>query len=284
MEDRSMIAETRRDRLAVYVGVATFLLFSWIPFYWLIRTSFLENLVAVKPDSPFIPFLSEGFTITGYIEVWSQYPFDTWFANSIIVSLGATTVALILAIPTAYAFARHDFPGKRLLFYTVVTTIMFPAIVLTIPVYEIFYMLKLLDTLLGITIALAIFVQPLCIWLLQGFFRQGLPDNIEEAAQMDGLSRVEAFFRIVLPLSAPAVAVTALFAFLSGWNNFTWVYILTQSEGTRTAIVAVHFIMASDVLRDWNTLMAAVTILIIPPIIFYGLAQRYVGEGLGSLT
>lgn len=279
-----MITETKRAKLGVYTGVLAFLLFSWIPFYWMIRTSLLENLIAVAPDTPFIPFLSEGFTFAGYTEVWSQYPFETWFLNSIIVSLSATVVALVLAIPTAYAFARLNFPGKRALFFVVITTLMFPALVLTIPVYEIFYILNLLDTLLGVTIALAIFVQPLCIWLLQGFFRQGLPPNLEEAALVDGLSEVEAFLRIVLPLSAPAVAVTALFAFLSGWNNFTWVYILTTSENTRTAIVAVHYIMGSDVLRDWNTLMAAVTILIVPPIIFYGLAQRYVGEGLGSMT
>lgn len=279
-----MIGETKRARLAVYFGVAAFLLFSWIPFYWLIRTSFLENLVAVGTDTPFIPFLHEGFTLQGYVEVWTQYPFETWFANSIIVSLSATVISLLLAIPTAYAFARLEFPGQKLLFYMVVTTIMFPAIVLTIPVYDIFNRLNLLDTLLGVTIAIAIFVQPLCVWLLQGFFRQGIPPNLEEAAQVDGLSKVQAFIRVVLPLSAPAVAVTALFSFLHGWNNFTWVYILTSSEETRTAIVAVHYIMANDVLRDWNTLMAAVTILIVPPIVFYGLAQRYVGQGLGDMA
>ena len=279
-----MITETKRSRFVVYVGVIVFLLFSWIPFYWIIRTSLLTNLVAVAIDTPFIPFLSEGFTVQGYVEVWTQYPFETWFANSIIISLSATIIALMLAIPTAYAFARLDFPGQKLLFYMVITTLMFPAIVLTIPVYNIFDAFRLLDTLIGVTIAITIFVLPLAVWLLQGFFRQGLPPNIEEAARIDGLSEVEAFIRIIIPLSGPAIAVTALFAFLAGWNNFTWVYILTTSTENRTAIVAIHYIMASDVLRDWNTLMAAVTILIIPPIVFYGVAQRYVGEGLGSLT
>lgn len=275
-----MIHETRKDRLAVYAVVAAFLLFSWIPLYWLIRTSMLTNLIAIDPETPFIPFLSEGFTLAPYAEIFELYPFETWFRNSIVVSLSATVIALILAIPTAYAFARMDFPGRKYLFYSAVFTLMFPVIVLTIPVYEIFYILGLLDTIPGVILALAIFVQPLCIWLLQGFFRQGIPPSIEEAAQIDGLTQLGAFFRVVLPLSAPAIAVTALFAFLAGWNNFTWVFILTTSEETRTAIVAVHFIMASDVLRDWNTLMAAVSVLIFPPIVFYGLAQRYVGEGL----
>lgn len=275
-----MIHETRKDRFAVYAVIVAFLLFSWIPLYWMLRTSVLTNLVAIAPDTPFIPFLSEGFTLEAYTNIFEQYPFEMWFTNSIIVSLSATVIALVLAIPTAYAFARLDFPGRKYLFYSAVFTLMFPVIVLTIPVYEIFYNLGLLDTIPGIVLALAIFVQPLCIWLLQGFFRQGIPGEIEEAAQIDGLTKLGAFFRVVLPLSAPAIAVTALFAFLAGWNNFTWVFILSTSEDTQTAIVAVHFIMASDVLRDWNTLMAAVSVLVFPPVIFYGLAQRYVGEGL----
>ena len=275
-----MIQGSTRDRLLLYVGLGALLVFSWLPLYWLIRTSLLTNTVAISPDTPFIPFLSEGFTLQPYAGMFELYPFEMWFKNSIIVSLSATVIGLVLAIPTAYAFARLDFPGRKYLFYSAVFTLMFPVIVLTIPVYEIFYQLGLLNSIVGIIIALAIFVQPLCIWILQGFFRQGIPPQIEEAAQMDGLTQVGAFFRVVLPLSAPAVGVTALFAFLAGWNNFTWVFILATSERVQTAVVAVHYIMASDVLRDWNTLMAAVSILIFPPIFFYGLAQRYVGEGL----
>lgn len=275
-----MMQENRRNRFVVYVALAAMLIFSWLPLYWLIRTSLLTNTAAIARDTPFIPFLSDAFTLAPYLGIFEQYPFETWFRNSIIVSVAATLIGLVLAIPTAYAFARLDFPGRKYLFYSAVFTLMFPVIVLTVPVYEIFYQLGLLDTLLGVVLALAIFVQPLCIWLLQGFFRDGIPPEIEEAAQMDGLSELEAFFRVVLPLSAPAVAVTALFAFLTGWNNFTWVFILTTSSDTRTAVVAVHYVVASDVLRNWNTLMAAVTLLVLPPILFYGLAQRYVGEGL----
>jgi multiple sugar transport system permease protein len=275
-----MIHENRKNRFAVYASIVALLLFSWIPLYWLIRTAMLPNLIAIDPETPLVPFLSEEFTLEPFVDVFDLYPFELWFRNSIIVSLSATVIALLLAIPSAYAFARLDFPGRKYLFYTAVFTLMFPVIVLTIPVYEIFYHLGLLDTIPGIILALAIFVQPLCIWLLQGFFRQGIPEKVEEAAQIDGLTKLSAFFRIVLPLSAPAIAVTALFAFLAGWNNFTWVFILAPSEDTQTAAVAVHYIMASDNLRDWNTLMGAVSILIFPPILFYGLAQRYVGEGL----
>jgi multiple sugar transport system permease protein len=191
-------------------------------------------------------------------------------------------VSLLFAIPGAYAFARLDFPGRKVLFYTAVFTIMFPWVVLTIPVYEVFFFFDLVNTLTGITIALSIFVLPQNIWLLQGFFRQGIPENIEEAALIDGHNELTAFLRIVLPLSLPAVAAAGLFAFLTAWNNFLWVFVLTSDEANRTATVAIYYILGSDVLREWNVLMASLLLLVAPPVIFYGLSRRYVGEGLGG--
>jgi multiple sugar transport system permease protein len=206
----------------------------------------------------------------------------TFFRNSIIVSVAATVISLFFAIPGAYAFARLDFPGRKALFYTAVFTIMFPWIVLTIPVYEVFYFLDLVNTLVGVIVALSIFVLPQNIWLLQGFFRQGIPESIEEAALIDGHNELTAFLRIVLPLSLPAVAAAALFAFLTAWNNFLWVFVLTTDEEVRTATVAIYYILGSDVLREWNVLMASLVLLVAPPVIFYGLSRRYVGEGLGG--
>lgn len=205
-----------------------------------------------------------------------------FYRNSVIIALGATIISLLISIPGAYAFARLDFPGRQLLFYTAVFTIMFPWIVITIPVYEVFFWLGLVNTMIGIIIAIAIFTLPQNIWLLQGFFRQGIPANIEEAALIDGNTEITAFLRIVLPLSAPAIGAAALFSFLIGWNNFLWVFILASDESNQTATVAIHFILGSDVLREWPALMAATVILIIPPILFYGFAQRYVGSGLGG--
>ncbi|WP_245902844.1 carbohydrate ABC transporter permease [Salinigranum rubrum] len=216
------------------------------------------------------------------MNIWEQFDFVTFFRNSVVVSIAATLISLLFSIPGAYAFARLDFPGRKFLFYTAVFTIMFPWIVITIPVYEVFFVLGLINTLTGIIVALSIFVLPQTIWLLQGFFRQGIPENIEEAALIDGHTEIGAFLRIVLPLSAPAVGAAALFSFLTAWNNFLWVFVLTSDEDVRTATVAIHFILGSDVLREWNILMAAVVLLVAPPVVFYGLSQRYVGEGLGG--
>jgi multiple sugar transport system permease protein len=280
-----MMDNRRSTRLLLYAGLGILALWAVLPYYWVVRATFLDSLTAVQPDTPIIslPFLTEAFTLEPWSDVWSRYDFPLYFRNSIIVSVGGTLIALVLAIPGAYGFARVDFPGRQKLFYLMVFTVMFPGIILTVPVFGIFYELNLVNTLEGVIIAISIFVLPQIIWLLQGFFRQGIPANIEEAAMIDGTTELGAFFRVVLPLSAPAVAATALFAFLAGWNNFFWVFILTNDEKLRTATVAIHFIMAGDVLRDWSALLAAVMMIVVPPIVFYGVAQRYVGQGLEGL-
>ncbi|MFB6106649.1 MAG: carbohydrate ABC transporter permease [Halobacteriaceae archaeon] len=275
-----MINETRRSRYLLYLGIAAFAVFAALPYYWVIRTSLLSGFASIDPATGYLPI--NAFSGGAYTEVWNRYPFALFFGNSIIVALVSTVISLFFSIPGAYAFARLDFPGRQLLFYTAVFTIMFPWIVLTIPVYEVFLTIGLVNTIPGLIVALAIFILPQNIWLLQGFFRQGIPPNIEEAAQIDGLSEIGAFLRIVLPLSAPAVGAAALFSFLTAWNNFLWVFILTSDEEVRTATVAIHYILGSDVLREWNILMASVVLLVAPPVIFYGLSQRYVGEGLGG--
>ena len=276
-----MLNDNRRARALLYAGIVFFLLWAIVPYYWVIRTSLLTNIAAISPDTGFIPEFGQ-LTFDAYVQIWDRFAFETYFGNSIIVSFAAMIISLFFAIPGAYAFARLDFPGRQALFYTAVFTIMFPWIVLTIPVYEVFYFLELVDTLTGIIIALSIFVLPQNIWLLQGFFRQGIPENIEEAALIDGHNELTAFLRIVLPLSLPAVAAAALFAFLTAWNNFLWVFVLTSDEGNRTATVAIYYILGSDVLREWNVLMASLVLLVAPPVVFYGLSRRYIGAGLGG--
>ncbi len=276
-----MLNENRRDRTLLYAGIVAFALFALVPYYWVVRTSVLTNIAAISPDTGFVPALSE-LTLEAFSQVWERFAFATYFRNSIVVSFGATIISLFFAIPGAYAFARLDFPGRKALFYTAVFTVMFPWIVLTIPVYEVFYFFDLVNSLIGVIVGLSIFVLPQNIWLLQGFFRQGIPDNIEEAALMDGHNELTAFLRIVLPLSLPAVAAAALFAFLTAWNNFLWVFVLTSDEANRTATVAIYYILGSDVLREWNVLMASLLLLVAPPVVFYGLSRRYVGAGLGG--
>ena len=275
-----MLNENRRSRYLLYAGLFIMSVWALLPYYWVIRTSVLTNFAAIDPSTGYTPI--SNFTLDPYFQIWNSFAMTTYFKNSIIVALSATVISLFFSIPGAYAFARLDFPGRKLLFYTAVFTIMFPWIVITIPVYNIFYMLGLINSLTGIIIALSIFVLPQTIWLLQGFFRQGIPPNIEEAALIDGHSEIGAFLHIVLPLSLPAVGAAALFSFLTAWNNFLWVFVLTSDKNVRTATVAIHYILGSDSFRQWNLLMAAAVLLVLPPVVFYALSQRFVGEGLAG--
>jgi multiple sugar transport system permease protein len=277
-----MLNETKRSRVLLYVGLVVFTLWALAPYFWVVRTSLLTNFGAIDPNTPILPISGDLLTVEPYRQIWSQFDFLLFFRNSVVVAFASTFISLFFSIPGAYAFARLDFPGRKVLFYTAVFTIMFPWIVLTIPVYDVFFDLGLVNTLVGVIVALSIFVLPQNIWLLLGFFRQGVPANIEEAALIDGHSEIGAFLRIVLPLSMPAVGAAALFSFLTAWNNFLWVFVLTTDQELRTATVAIHFILGSDVLRQWNILMASVVLLVAPPVVFYGLSQRYVGEGLGG--
>ncbi|MFB6160791.1 MAG: carbohydrate ABC transporter permease [Haloferacaceae archaeon] len=265
----------------LYVGVAVLLAWALLPYLWVFRTSVLTTFAAVSPETNYIPPLKE-LTLSAYRAIWQRFQFVLYFRNSIIVSFASTAISLVFAIPGAYAFARLDFPGRKMLFYTTVFTIMFPWIVITIPVYQVFDQLGLLNTLPGIIIALSIFVLPQAIWLLQGFFRQGIPENIEEAALIDGTTELGAFVRIVLPLSGPAIAAAGIFSFIIAWNNFLWVFLLGSDPAVRTATVAIHFIIGSDVMAQWNVLMASAVLVAFPPVVFYGLTQRYVGEGLAG--
>ncbi|WP_435185609.1 carbohydrate ABC transporter permease [Halobellus sp. EA9] len=278
-----MIDANKRNRSVLYAGLLAFALVGFLPYLWIIRTSLLTNIAAINPDLPILilPW-KDYFTFSSYVDVWNSYNMLRYFGNSIFISISATIIALLISIPGAYAFARRDFPGRKVIFYTAVFTVMFPSIVLFIPVYELFYWLELVNTYFGLILGMGVFVMPLAIWLLQGFFRQGIPPNIEEAAKLDGLTDLTAFLRIVLPLSAPAVAVTALFSFLNAWNNFLWVYLLTSDAEKRTATVALYYLTAGDTLRQWNQIMAAVVMLVLPAVLFYGLVQGRVGEGMGA--
>lgn len=278
-----MLGNTRRHNVELIAAAILLLIISWLPYYWVIRTSLLSNIAAIQVNSPFIPILSEGFSLESFKVIWTRYNFVTYFKNSIIYALGSTAISLTVGIPGAYAFARLDFPGRKFLFYTAVLTLTIPFIVITIPVYEIFYNLGLLNTRIGVILGISVTVLPVVVWLLQGFFRKGIPQNIEEAAMIDGNTELGAFIYIVLPLSLPAIAAASLFAFLAGWNNFIWILVLAPDQRLHSATMAVHTIMATDVARDWAILMSAVSVLILPPIVFYGISQRYVGEGLGGI-
>ena len=185
--------------------------------------------VAISPGNILGGAIGDGFTTDHFANVLGSAAFGTWVRNSFIVSAGTTVAGLLLAIPAGYAFSRYRFSGRRAAMFLFVLVQMFPGIIILLPYFMIMKSLGLLNTSIGLIIAYSVTALPLCVWMLKGFF-DSIPMEIEEAAAIEGCTQFQIFRHIILPLSLPAVAVTALFSFLTAWNEFLLALVFNHVE------------------------------------------------------
>jgi arabinogalactan oligomer / maltooligosaccharide transport system permease protein len=216
-------------------------------------------------------------TLSNYQYVFSG-DFITWLSNSLKIGAMTTVVGLALAAPAAYAVSRWQFLGKQgiLLFFLV--TQMFPAVLLIVPLYILFAQLGLLDNILGLVVAYATTALPFSIWMLKNFF-DTVPKELDEAAHVDGLGPFQTFWRVVLPLTIPGIAVVAFFNFMTAWNEFMLAFTFLQSDSNLTLAVGIrHFVHNFG--ADWHYLSAAAVLITLPVLIIFIWAQRYLVAGL----
>lgn len=197
--------------------------------------------------------------------------------NSLIIAVGTVIISCSAAIPGAYAFSRTDFPYQKPLFYFVVLSLLFPHVLLVIPIVDIWYDIGLYNTYWGVWLAQQSFVIPFSIWILRDFF-QKMPDNIEEVAMVYGCTQWQAFARVVLPLAKPAIIAVLFLAFLSGWNDFIFSNMITDSGGPRPAVVQLYSTVSGGETTNWQLLMSESLIVGIPPVVLYLFARRYISE------
>lgn len=193
--------------------------------------------------------------------------------NSALIATGTAILSLLITIPGAYVFGRKEFPGKELAFYTIILALLFPYILLIIPISDVWNDLGLYNTIPGLWLAYQVFVTPFAIWILRDFFEK-LPDNIEEAAQVYGCTQFSAFVRVILPLSMPAIIAVGFLAFLTGWNDFLFSNLLTTGSGPRPAVVHLFIVTAGGERQYWAQLMAETLLIGIPPTVLYMIARR----------
>jgi len=244
------------------------------PVYWVVVTS-LKSRLATFTYPPVWIFKP---TLTHYYKALFERPFARYFLNSIIVTGGTVFISLSLASIAAYGFARFRFRGRQTLLFSYLATRMVPAFILVIPFYLIFKELKLLDNHLSLIIAYTAFNLPLAVWLLHGFLAQ-IPWELEEAAMIDGCTRIGALRKVILPLVGPGFAATAIFCALLAWNDFLYALILTNSLKAQTFPIGISgYITDTEVY--WAE-MSAVAVMGVTPIIVLVLAvQRYLVAGL----
>jgi len=257
-------------------------IFCWIvglivayPIYWMIMASFMPSGSSVIN----VPILYPNkVTLESYIEIFKTRDILTWLLNTAIVSFSSTFIAIIISIFTAYSLARFRFKGKGLFAYIILMTQMIPATLLIIPLFIIFKKINLLNSLVAVIFSYTTFTIPLAVWILWGFFKNLAIDS-EEAAMLDGCTRLSAFLRVSLPIALPGIAVATLLCFLEGWNEYILAYTLISGQNKWVISLGLYSFIGQFTVSIEN-IMATSVIATIPAIIIFIFLGRYLVSGL----
>jgi multiple sugar transport system permease protein len=272
------LSMTTSRRLVKGVGnVLLLLMLLWtaIPFYWMVATSLKPSKEIYGYDATLIP---QNPTLANYATILWDTPYMLFLRNSVTVAVASTLLSIIAATLGAYAIARLNFPGRALMARGLVVTYLVPGSLLFIPLFAMFSALRLTDSLTGLTLAYLGADVPFCTWLLLGYFRS-VPVELEEAALVDGCNRISALIRIVLPLALPAIVVVIFFSFTRAWNEFLYAHVFTSTNQARTITTGLANFMNEDVFF-WGPLMASTIISAILPVAMFLILQRGVVQGL----
>lgn len=217
-------------------------------------------------------------TLANFEHLFTELPFFTWLFNSAVVSIATTIIGVFLACTSAYALSRFRFPGRTTAMLSFLVTQMFPGVLMMIPLYFIIDALGLLDSLIGLVLVYSTTAIPFCVWMLKGYF-DTIPIELEEAALMDGASTSTIFWKIILPLSLPAVAVTALFSFMTAWNEFILAAVFMNREENYTLPVGLQR-MVGQFSTDWGHFAAGAILVSIPVVVLFFALQKHLVGGL----
>ncbi|CAN5707498.1 carbohydrate ABC transporter permease [soil metagenome] len=272
---RSQKSPTRKTlgKLLLIGVVAAVWIFYFFPIYWMVTASLKTrvDMFAIPPKWLFAP------TIQYYIESFSNPEFLKAVQNSLTITGATVVLSLFLGGWAAYAFARLRFKGSTALSFSLIIARMMPPIVFIVPLFLLLNTLKLRNTYTGLILIFTTFNLPFTVWMLKSFFEE-VPIELEEAAWIDGASRLQALMRIILPLIAPGLAATAVFAALLAWNEFLFALLLGGPDTTTLPVYLSSFIGERNV--EWGGIMATAVLTVIPPTILVMLVQRNLIKGL----
>jgi N,N'-diacetylchitobiose transport system permease protein len=246
------------------------------PVYWMVSTAF-------KPDDEINSLTPTWFSLDPTLDHFRDATARPFFwvnvRNSVIVVSVTVVLSLVLAFFAAIALAKFRFTGRKLFIVLMIGIQMLPQAGLIIPLYIVLARYGQVNALAGLIITYMTFVLPFSVWTLRGFLI-GIPRDLEEAAMVDGSSRLGAFFRILLPLVAPGLVATSVFAFITAWNEFIFAYVLMNDQSKQTATVWLSYFLGTSRNIDWGGLMAGSTLIAIPVVVFFVLVQRKIAFGL----
>lgn len=273
-------ARTRRPRSEgggsswVYVVLAAGLVLLCGPFLWMLVGSVRPEAELRQVPPTFIP---DSLTFDNYRELFTRLDFPTYFFNSVVVATVITLGNMLFCSMLGYALAKLDFPGRRTMFAVVMAMLMVPGMVTFIPLFVLVSNLGLTNTYAGLI--LPWLAGPLGVFLMRQFI-SGLPDELLEAARIDGASELRIFARVVMPLCGPALATLGILTFLASWNNFLWPLVVAQTEDKYTLPVAVALYAVGQNSTDYGLLMAGAVVTVLPMIALFIALQRYFVQGI----
>lgn len=264
-------------RVVTTIGVVVALFWSLAPIYWIVVTSLKTSreIYAVPPTLlPVRPTL-QNFNIALFGSKFPQF-----VMNSATVAIAVTLISAVIGALAAYPIARMQFKGRGVTARAIVMAYLLPPSLLFIPLFVVLQNLGLINTKTGLVIAYLTFTVPFCTWMLIGYFRT-IPIELDEAATVDGATRLQTLLKVVLPIAKPGLAVVALFAFTHAWNEFLYALVFVHSNDTKTFTAGLTGMIMGDTFI-WGQLMASSVIAIAPILVIYIVAQRYIVEGLAA--
>ncbi len=264
-------------RLLLITAALILAAYSLAPFAWQVVTSFKSAHEVTRIPATYLP---SSPSFENYAEVFKSRPFARYILNSIIVAAGATVLALVAGAPAAYALARMKIPRSGAILKLILIGALFPQIVYLVPLYEMIRFLHLMNNPLALIVPYAALNLPFVVWVLYSFFRQ-IPRDLEDAALVDGFSRLGVLVRIVLPISAPALATTAILVFIFAWNEFLFALKFMTRDAARTVPVGIAMLRGAEIYEiPWGQISAAIVLTTMPVVIVVLTLQRRIVQGL----
>jgi multiple sugar transport system permease protein len=257
------------------LGILAVVFFTLFPFLVILSTSLKTPGEVFRSPATLIP---EVFVWENYAEIFIQIPLVRHLLNSLIIAGACTIINIAIAAPAAYAMARVKFRGKGIFGLGTLITQMFSPVIILIPIFQVVKTLGLLDTYFALILANTAMTIPFSVWMLIGFFR-GIPLELEEAAMIEGLSRVQAMIRIALPLTMPGLVTTSIYTFVTAWNEFTFALVLAPNRYMQPVTIALYSWEKNNVV-EWQYLMATAAVATVPTVLLFMLVRKRLTAGL----
>ena len=270
-----MIKENNIKFIFLSLSLLIIILIFFFPFFWIISSSFKNPEEIISTSTTIIP---RSFTLEHYNKILFTSDFFNYLINSLIVSFSSMIISIILSVSAAYGLHKLKFYGNKFVEYSLLVTYAFPGVILLIPVYLLFAKVNLLNTYLSLIIVNVLFATPFAVWMLKAFFKL-IPNEVEEAAYIDGASRFVVILKIVIPLAAPGIASIAIFCFIISWTEYLFASILISSDNLKTLPVGLAGIVGQYQI-DWGFLLSGAVLASLPVIILFVFIGKYFVSGL----